>query len=284
MTYAKAKDGVNLYYESVGAGIPIVFVHEFAGDHQSWELQVRHFSRRYRCITLAARGYPPSDVPADSDSYSQLIATDDIKAVMDHADVSRAHIVGLSMGGYATLHFGFRYPGSALSLCVGSCGYGSVENAGARFADEAEAMASEIEAIGAQRFAQSYAHTPVRKPFELKDPPGFQQFKARLEGQSQMGMVNTQRGLQKRRPSLYSLTDEMKALRLPTLIICGDEDDPCLAPALLMKNQISSSDLSVLPNSGHSINQEEPADYNRILEAFFAKAESGRHCKSRLIK
>lgn len=145
-------------------------------------------------------------------------------------------------------------------------------------------MASEIEAIGAQRFAQSYAHTPVRKPFELKDPPGFQQFKARLEGQSQMGMVNTQRGLQKRRPSLYSLTDEMKALRLPTLIICGDEDDPCLAPALLMKNQISSSDLSVLPNSGHSINQEEPADYNRILEAFFAKAESGRHCKSRLIK
>ena len=58
-------DGVKLYYEEAGSGAPIVFVHEFGGDHRSWEPQLRHFSRRYRCVAYNARGYPPSDVPQD---------------------------------------------------------------------------------------------------------------------------------------------------------------------------------------------------------------------------
>ena len=64
-----ADDGVRLYYEETGSGTPVVFVHEFAGDHRSWEPQVRHFSRRYRCVTWAARGYPPSDVPEDVETF-----------------------------------------------------------------------------------------------------------------------------------------------------------------------------------------------------------------------
>jgi len=62
MPYAQAKDA-RLYYEDSGKGTPIVFVHEFSGDLRSWETQVRHFSRRHRCIAFNARGYPPSDVP-----------------------------------------------------------------------------------------------------------------------------------------------------------------------------------------------------------------------------
>src|SRR5688572_27776101 len=76
-------DGVGLFYEEAGAGTPIVFVHEFAGDHRSWEPQVRHFSRRYRCIAYNARGYPPSQVPEDVERYSQPRARDDIRAVLD---------------------------------------------------------------------------------------------------------------------------------------------------------------------------------------------------------
>jgi pimeloyl-ACP methyl ester carboxylesterase len=64
-------DGVKLHYEEAGSGSPIVFVHEFAGDARSWEPQLRHFSRRYRCIAYNARGYPPSDVPEDVERYSQ---------------------------------------------------------------------------------------------------------------------------------------------------------------------------------------------------------------------
>src|ERR1051325_3480350 len=101
-----ADDGVKLYYEETGAGTPIVFVHEFAGDLRSWEPQVRHFSRRYRCIAYNARGYPPSDVPAQVDSYSQARSRDDILSVLDALSIKQAHVVGLSMGGFATLHFG----------------------------------------------------------------------------------------------------------------------------------------------------------------------------------
>src|SRR5438094_7554264 len=101
-----ADDGVRLYYEEAGAGTAVVFVHEFAGDHRSWEPQLRHFARRYRCLAFDARGYPPSEVPEDGEMYSQDRARDDILAVLDGLAIPAAHIVGLSMGGFATLHFG----------------------------------------------------------------------------------------------------------------------------------------------------------------------------------
>jgi pimeloyl-ACP methyl ester carboxylesterase len=124
MAYAPTDDGVRLYYEEAGTGVPVVFVHEFAGDHRSWEPQMRFFSRRHRCIAYAARGYPPSDVPADVASYSQARAAADIVAVMDGAGIERAHVVGLSMGAFATLHLGLDHPERALSLVVAGIGYG----------------------------------------------------------------------------------------------------------------------------------------------------------------
>ena len=109
---------VELYYEEAGKGFPIMFVHEFAHDLRSWEPQLRYFSRRYRCIAYNARGYPPSDVPASPAQYSQAIAADDIAGVMRALGIRKAHIVGCSMGGYATLHFGLRHAPLARSLTV----------------------------------------------------------------------------------------------------------------------------------------------------------------------
>ena len=85
MPHLTTDDKVKLYYEDSGSGIPIVFVHEFAGDYRSWEPQVRYFARGYRCITYNARGYPPSDVPADGERYSQDRARDDIRAAVHQA-------------------------------------------------------------------------------------------------------------------------------------------------------------------------------------------------------
>ena len=103
MPHVTSDDGVKLYYEETGSGTPVVFVHEFAGDYRSWEPQVRHFARRYRCIVYNARGYPPSDVPSDVERYSQDRARDDILAVLDGLKLAKAHIVGLSMGAFAAL-------------------------------------------------------------------------------------------------------------------------------------------------------------------------------------
>ncbi len=276
MPYATADDGVKLAYEEAGQGVPVIFVHEYAGDLRSWEPQMRHFARRYRCVAYNARGYPPSDVPPTPASYSQARAADDIAAVLDHLGVAQAHIVGLSMGGFATLHFGFRHAARARSLVVAGCGYGADPAKRADFRAEAEAVVAYIQANGMEAFAAKYAVGPSRVQFERADPRGFAEFIRQLAEHSPLGSINTQLGVQRERPSLYDLTAEMQALRVPTLVVTGDEDWPCLLPGVLLKQNIPSAALAVMPNCGHAINLEDPDQFNRIVGDFLAQVDSGR--------
>ncbi len=267
---------MKLYYEESGAGFPVVFVHEFAGDHRSWEPQLRHFSRRYRCVAFSARGFPPSDVPGDAAMYSQDRARDDIKAVLDGLGIEAAHIVGISMGAFATLHFGFAYPHMARALVVAGCGYGAEPGKREKFRDEAEASAKSFEGEGAGTFAATYALGPTRVQFQNKDPRGWQEFADMLAEHSSQGSALTMRGVQRERPSLWELEDKMRKLVVPTLIVTGDEDDPCLQPALFMKQAIASAGLVVFPRTGHNVNLEEPVAFNQAVADFLAQVEAGR--------
>jgi pimeloyl-ACP methyl ester carboxylesterase len=276
MPFATTNDEVRLHYEECGSGTPVIFVHEFAGDHRAWEAQMRHFGQRYRAITYAARGYPPSDVPEDVTKYSQARAADDIAAVLDHLNIGKAHVVGLSMGGFATLHFGFRHADRALSLCVAGCGYGAERGQRDKFRSEVAAVAAFLDQNGIAPFAAKYAYGPTRVQFENKDPRGFDEFRRQLAEHSAVGARNTQLGVQGERPSLYDLTDQMAALTVPTLILTGDEDWPCLQPALLMKQTIPTAALSVMPNCGHTINLEDPDQFNRLVGEFIVQVDAGR--------
>ena len=276
MPYATTDDGVRLYYEETGSGRLVILVHEFAGDYRSWEPQLRHFGKRYRTVAFNARGFPPSDVPEELNAYSQARAADDIKSILDHLEEEHAHVIGLSMGGFATLHFGFRHADCALSLCVGGCGYGAELDKREQFQAEADVIAASIMSSGMVAFAERYAFGPTRVQFQNKDPRGFAEFKEFLAEHSDMGSANTQLGVQRERPSLYTLVEEMQRLTVPTLVITGDEDWPCLMPAILMKQTIPSAGLAVIPNSGHTINLEEPDEYNRIVGDFLAQVDSGR--------
>jgi len=274
MPHLTTDDNVKLYYEETGSGVPVVFAHEFAGDYRSWEAQARHFCRSYRCITYNARGYPPSDVPTDGERYSQERARDDIRAVLDALKIDKAHIVGFSMGGFAALHFGFTYPQRARSLVIAGCGYGAASDKRRQFAEEAEAAARKFEA-GMAKAAEAYALGPTRVQFQNKDPRGWRQLVEELREHSSEGAAHTMRGIQKRRPSLFDLVDEMKTIAAPTLVMTGDEDWPCLEPALLMKRTIPTAGLVVMPNAGHTINLEEPDAFNRHLADFLRAADAG---------
>jgi pimeloyl-ACP methyl ester carboxylesterase len=276
MPHITADDGVKLHFQEVGSGIPIVFVHEFAGDCRSWESQFRHFGRRYRCIAYNARGFPPSDVPPEPERYSQARARDDIRAVLDGLKIDKAHIVGLSMGGFATLHFGFIYPDRARSLAVGGCGYGAAPERRPQFVEESEIIAARFGQLGMARTAESYALGPARVQHQNKDPRGWREFADQFAEHSEIGSALTMRGVQMRRPSLYDLTGEMKKIAAPTLIMTGDEDWPCLEPGILMKKTIPTAGLVVMPNCGHAINLEEPDAYNRHLDDFFHAVDLGK--------
>ena len=276
MPTLKTDDGVNLYYEETGSGVPIVFVHEFAGDYRTWEPQVRHFSRRYRCITYNARGYPPSDVPADVERYSQQRARDDVRSVLDALGIQRAHVVGNSMGGFASLHFGIAHSDRALSCVVAGCGYGAHPAQYAQFQAQSRALAKTMIDEGMVKVAATYGHGPARLQLQAKDPRAFAEFIRNFSEHSAQGSANTMLGYQARRPSLYDLTVDMARIDAPVLIIAGDEDDPTLEPSLLMKRTIPGAALAVLPASGHMTNLEEPALFNHLLEDFFHQVESGR--------
>lgn len=277
MNFATAQDGVELYWEEAGSGTStIVFVHEFGGDHRSWEPQMRHFARRHRCIVFAARGYPPSDVPRSIEAYSQEKAAADIVAVMDAAGVSRAHVVGLSMGGFAALQLGLQEPGRALSLTVAGAGYGAEKQHETYFRGISLEVAQCFEEQGSEVFARTYAMGASRVQFLNKDPRGWAEFAAQLGQHSSFGAAATMRGVQARRPSLYDLEHRLREMTVPTLVIVGDEDDHCLQPGIFLKQTLPACGLLVLPKTGHTINLEEPAAFNWFVGDFFSHVEAGR--------
>jgi len=274
--FATANDGIKLYYEESGAGTPVLFIHEFAGDHRSWEPQVGALAGSYRCIVYSARGYPPSDVPSELDRYSQACATEDALCILDHLGVERAHVVGLSMGGFATLHFGLAYPQRARSLVVAGCGYGAAPADRERFHASCEALAVRLETLGMTEGGREYAIGPARVQLQNKNPKAWRAFAERFTAGSAAGRALTMRGVQMQRPSLWELVEDMKRIRVPVLVMTGDEDEACLEPSLLMKRSIPTSGLVVFPRSGHMLNLEEPGAFNHALLEFFRLAERGQ--------
>lgn len=273
MPHATTDDGLRLYYEETGTGVPLVFVHEFAGDHRSWEPQLRHFARRYRCVVYAARGFPPSDVPAEPDRYSQQRAVDDLVAVLDAIGADTAHIVGNSMGGFCAVHFGLRFPRRTRSLVIAGCGYGAHPTARERFQQESEKVAVAFETEGSKAVAQWYGYGPARVQFQNKDPRGHTEHVAVLAEHDPTGAALTMRGVQKARPSLYDLRDRLSTLDVPTLVVAGDEDEGVLEANLMLKRTLPRSGLVVLPRSGHVTNLEEPELFNHHVERFLAQVD-----------
>jgi pimeloyl-ACP methyl ester carboxylesterase len=275
MSHVLASDGTRLHVEEDGDGPPLLFIHEFAGDHRSWAPQVAHFHARFRCVTYAARGYPPSDVPADLDAYSQRRAVEDALAVLDGLAIEQAHVVGLSMGGFCALHLGLQAPGRALSLVVAGCGYGAAPETQERFRRESAAIAEAFRTEGAAAVAPRYALGPARVQLQNRNPRAWETFVRELAEHDSDGAALTMLGVQSRRPSLYDLRDELAGLRVPTLILAGDEDDGCLEASLMMKRTIPSAGLVLLPQTGHTSNLEDPAAFNRAVDDFLGAVTRG---------
>ena len=275
MPAVKASDGVRLHWEERGEGFPVVFVHEFAGDHRSWAPQVEHFERSYRCIVYAARGYPPSDVPDDPALYSQARAADDLVEVLDAAGAEQAHVVGLSMGGFATLHALLRHPERVRSAVIAGVGYGAQPERQEQFRRESIAIADAFATLGSAKVAVGYAVGPARVQLQNKNPRAWQVFAEALAAHDPRGAALTMRGVQAARPSLYDLRDELRAIKTPTLILAGDEDEGCLEPSLMLKRTIPTSGLAILPRTGHTANLEEPDLFNATVGRFLGAVEAG---------
>lgn len=278
MPYLTMSDGVRLYYEETGHGIPIVFVHEFAADYRTWEPQLRFFSRSHRCITFSQRGYPPSDIPEKPDMYSQDIARDDVLGVMNALKIDKAHVVGHSMGAYTALHVGLNQPDRCLSVTAAGCGWGSTPDPAQR--DAMKTMAAETGKMFLEETMESsaakYADAPMRQTHKHKDPRGWAEFARMLAEHSPLGHGLTMYNLQLKRPTLWEMEERLKSFSVPLLVVVGDEDFPCLDGSLFLKRIVLTAALLVVPRAGHTITSEEPAIFNAALADLFAAVESDR--------
>lgn len=271
-----SQGGVKLYYEDTGSGPPIVFCHEFAGDYRSWEPQVRYFCHRFRVITYNARGYPPSDVPTDPLSYSMDLAVEDVANLLRHLELPSAHVVGFSMGSFTSLFFGMRHPELARSVVPVCCGYGAErgwdEVHKKNFFEMADLLENPATADAA---SDRYCASATRVQFLLKDPRGWKEFADQFRALSRTGRAMTLRYVVAARPSVMDFEEGFKKMRLPVLLITGDEDEQTLIPGVFMKKHIPSAGLCVLPRIGHTLNLEEPGLFNAMLYDFISSVELG---------
>jgi pimeloyl-ACP methyl ester carboxylesterase len=274
MPYVDAS-GVKLYYEESGDGHPIVFVHEFGSDCREWESQIRHFSRRFRCIAYNARGYPPSDVPDDVNLYGWETSVEDIVTVMRALAIDRAHIVGLSMGAYAALQLGLRYPENVTAIVAAGVGSGSAPSQRESWLKEMAELARGFLERGMDVMAHDMASNPTRIQLKQKDPKRWHEFVHHLRQHSARGMANTMERFQISRPSLYDFRDQFSRMKTPVLLAVGDEDVPCLETNVMLQSAIPDAGLWICPHSGHLINLEEPSAFNARVESFFSAVDSG---------
>jgi len=266
-------EGARLYYETAGSGTPIVFLHEFSGDLWSWEKQIQHFSRHYRCIAFNARGYPPSEVPKKVSAYTHEQAVDDVATVMRHLKIKKAHIVGCSMGSRTTLDFGLRYPRMCMSLTMIGIGSGGDPNDTATNKRVAETRARAYEEEGLAEVLKQLKKAPNRIRLKQKNPRAFDDFCRRFMQHSAQGCAHISRRVMARRPTLSKMRKQLSAMKVPGLIVVGDEDAGAVETGLFLTQTSPAMRLAVAPATGHLVNLEEPELLHQLCESFFADVE-----------
>ncbi|HEU5322228.1 MAG TPA: alpha/beta hydrolase [Methylomirabilota bacterium] len=267
-------NGVELYYEETGRGAPLVWSHEFGGDHRSWEPQVRYFGRRYRVVTYNHRGYPPSAVPKAAGDYSQALLVEDLHGLLLHLRLGPVHLAGCSMGANVARDFALAHPEMLRSLVLVGAGAGSVDRE--RFLNAQAATAATLEAEGIEGLLRGFATLPNRASFRDKDPRGFAEFLRQAGEHDAQACAHLAREVMAKRPTVFDAQAGLQALRVPTLVMVGDEDGPCLEPSLALRRLIPHAGLAVFPACGHTLNIEEPALFNLHVAEFLAAVEGGR--------
>ena len=271
----RTSDGVRLHVTDDGDGTPVLFLHEYAGDHRSWVGQVAELRDDFRCITYDARGYLPSDVPTDPSSYSWQRAVADAIAVLDALDIRSAHLVGLSMGAYTALQLGLHHPDRVLSIMAVSAGSGSDPALRDAYLEETRFVADQLRTNGAEAVGRAMGEGPSRVQLKFHNESAWHEMVEQFGEHSAEGLALTIIEIQGRRPSLHDIIDHFASLTAPLLVLNGDEDAQCLSTGLLLKQVAPACGMQVLPNSGHVPNLENPAQFNDIVRRFIRSVEAG---------
>ena len=273
MPYLRTDDRVRLYYEERGRGTPLVLAYGIGGNTKMWDVNVPGLAAGHRLILWEPRGHARSDAPADPAKYSFQRWALDLKAVLDHLGLRRAHLGGLSLGAGIATRFALRFPRRARSLVVTNSSSASGlplswQNVVMRARSIEITLTQGMDAMA--EFAMA-ANPNLSERLAL-DPGAKAEFYEEYRRLTPIGYANSLRALL----AMDHITDELSKLRMPVLLIGGDRD-PSLAPMKVMLQKIRGSTLVVLAPASHFANRDQPEAWNRAVLDFLARVEDRRH-------
>jgi pimeloyl-ACP methyl ester carboxylesterase len=267
-------NGVSLYYEVAGAGPPLVLVHGFACGLRTWDPQVRALARSWRVVTYDVRGHGISEAPAEPAAYSQPISVADLRALLEHLKIRKAAVGGLSMGGNIALNFALAHPEMVTALIVADTGAGS--DAAADWVATVRGLADALERDGPEAFADAAMANPLFGRYVAQGPAAERFIRSCLMTHRARGLAHTGREVLTKRPSLYALAPRLRALAIPTLLIVGEHDEPCVKVHRFLADTIPGARHVVIPGVGHLTNLEAPDVFNREVARFLRAAARRR--------
>jgi pimeloyl-ACP methyl ester carboxylesterase len=249
---AKAQlNGIEIDYEVTGRGRPVILGHGYGATRRMWSGQHATLGDRYRLITWDMRGHGQTETPDDPAQYSTDLTVADTRGLLTVLGVSRAVVGGLSLGGYMALAFCLAHPEmvEALILCDSGPGYRNAE-ARAAWNQRAHHRAADLEARGLDAFGG--------RSREVQE--------ALRHHRSAQGLAHAARGMLAQQDS--RVIDGLPGIRVPTLVIVGDRDEPFLAPCQYMAKKIPGARLEIIAGAGHSSNLDQPEAFDRVLLDF----------------
>ncbi len=243
MPFARTDDRARIYYEEHGrGGTPLVLAYGIGGNADMWDVNRAALAAHHRLVLWEPRGHARSDSPEDPARYSFQRWALDLKTVLDHLRIRRAHVGGLSLGAGIATRFTLRFPTRVRSLVLTKG-----MDAMAEFAMAANPNLSERLAI---------------------EPAAREEFYAEYRQLSPIGYANSLRALL----AMDHITDQLPRLRVPVLLIGGDRD-PSLAPMQVMHRKVRGSKLVVLSPASHFGNRDQPEAWNRTVLEFLARCD-----------
>ena len=243
------RNGVELYYEVRGEGVPVLLSHGYSASADMWKGQLEPFAKRYRLITWDMRGHGRTDYPEDLAAYSEAETVADMAAILDAVGARKAVIGGLSLGGYMSLAFHLAHPDRTLALLIIDTGPGYRN-------DEARAGWNATSIARAERFEREGLPPPNVGGAETRAAPH----------RNAEGLARAARGMltQKDARVISSLPD----IKVPSLVLVGAEDKPFIAASDYMAAKIPGAHKVVIPGAGHASNIDQPAAFNEAVLGF----------------
>jgi pimeloyl-ACP methyl ester carboxylesterase len=270
--YVRTDDRVRIYYEEHGAGTPLVLAYGIGGNVKMWDVNVPGLARRHRLVLWEPRGHARSGSPEDPAKYSFGRWALDLKAVLDHLGLRRAHVGGLSLGAGIATRFALAFPGRVRSLVVTNSSSASGlplswQNLVMRARSIEITLTQGMDAMA--EFAM--AENPNVSERLALDPGAKAEFYEEYRQLTPIGYANALRALL----AMDHITDQLPRLRMPVLLIGGDRD-PSLGPMKVIHRKIRGSKLVVLSPASHFANRDQPDAWNRLVLDFLAKVDKKR--------